>query len=189
MKGVVNPLQRGQEPAPDPALTRYPEEPVARAGERRAPPSAALAGKQGKKRWPPGWIGTHARISLATPRRPHSAAGLARGPFLDPRVTVTESELSRFSTSARCPSLLRNGIGRDPFCVRADAALFRVDAALSLDWNLRCVPCWGSSSRGGLEIDTHTHTHGHGCLTVFHLYAVNFTRTGPIHPGFTCVNS
>lgn len=34
-----------------------------------------------------------------------------------------------------------------------------------------------------------THTHGHGCLTVFHLYAVNFTRTGPIHPGFTCVNS
>jgi hypothetical protein len=85
--------------------------------------------------------------------------------------------------------------GRDPFCVRADAALplFRVDEALSLDWNLRCVPCWGSSSRGGLEIDTHTHTHththGHGCLTVFHLYAVNFTRTGPIHPGFTCVNS
>lgn len=166
----MNPLQRGQEPAPDPALTRYPEEPVARAGERRAPPPLVLhwqasrvksAGRRGGSAPTPGYPSPLLDVPTHREKKkyPHSAAGLARGPFLDPRVTVTESELSRFSTSARCPSLLRNGIGRDPFCVRADAALFRVDAALSLDWNLRCVPCWGSSSRGGLEIDTHTHTH------------------------------
>lgn len=198
MKGVVNPLQRGQEPAPDPALTRYPEEPVARAGERRAPPSAALAGKQGKKRWPPGWmwIGTHARISLSTPRRPHPPGEKKNIPTRRRGSHVVRSwtpglrlrsPSSQGFRPVRAAQVYSGMALAETLSASALTLRFSVSTRLSL-WIGTFGACRAGEARAAGDWRL-THTHGHGCLTVFHLYAVNFTRTGPIHPGFTCVNS